>query len=133
MHYPSILILPLPMAVFSALHRIYGPKKTIQITDQWAHKILTTRKTRRIGIEPEDLGFELRLLNKLMPKPYLACFEQACAFQLWLACHGQKAQVCIGKRMENDELLMHAWLETEPEPFFYDARFQEITWDKRNT
>lgn len=126
MNYPSMFILPLPMTVFSILHRFKGPKITLQISEKLAKLLCSKRHPCRINFEPDDLQFELKCLNKLMPKPYIACLEQACALQLWLAWHGQTTRLCIGKRIENGQLLMHAWLESTPEPFFYDSRFQEI-------
>ena len=126
MRYTSILMLPLPMVVISACHHILGPEKTVQMSAFVSDFIASKRRHRRLGIEPEDFGIEMKILQKLMPKPWLACLEQACAFEIWLAFHGQASRVCIGKRVECGRLLMHAWLETEPAPFFYDDRFVKV-------
>ena len=77
---------------------------------------------------PNDVRFELSVVNRLMPHRIAACLELSCAMQMWLALHGNESHVVIGKRLENDRILVHAWVETEGEPFFFDARFVPIAF-----
>ncbi|MBR4985374.1 MAG: lasso peptide biosynthesis protein [Proteobacteria bacterium] len=126
--YPSVIAIPFAMLSTGALKWALGPLKTRDLTHRAAAVLRAIRPPRRIAIEPDDMKFELRFIEKCKCPPRIACFEASCALTLWLAAHGQTAKVCIGKRLENGHLLMHAWVESDSNPFFYDGRFCKI-WD----
>ena len=125
--HPSIFLLPAVMVGFGVTKRIFGPYRTLEYSQSMAHGIATTVQ-KKLGITrhyyPEDLHLELALLARLTPRPLVACFENACAFQQWLACHGEISEIRIGKRLEGDRLYMHAWVETEDAVFFRDGEFE---------
>lgn len=128
--YVSVLALPFVMAGMGVVNLAFGPAMTRDMTHRLAEFLRARVPARQIGLEPDDMRCELRLIELCKRPPRIACLETACAFDLWLAAHGQKAEVCIGKRMEGGRIRMHAWVATEPEPFFYDGRFVEV-WKKR--
>ena len=123
--YPSIFLLPVPMVGLAAYNRINGPMQTIRLSDRISQKILNVVGTSR-PILPNDVGFELSVVNRLMPHRLTACLELSCAMQIWLALHGNRSRVVVGKRVENSQILAHAWLETSNQPFFFDDRFVPI-------
>lgn len=124
--YPSVVTVPFAMAAIGVIKHFAGPAKTREMTHRLAARIRAHVPARRVGLEPDDMRYELCFIGKCRIPPRIACFETACAFDLWLAAHGQQAKVCLGKRVEQGEILMHAWVETDPEPFFYDSRFREV-------
>ena len=130
MMYPSVLLLPVPMMGFWFLKQYKGPHKTLKFSAELANTILQYihNNTSNINISPETLHTELAILHYLTPHKWLACFETACAFQMWLALHGEASQIKIGKRIQNQRLCMHAWVETENAVFFKESNFDIVDW-----
>ena len=123
--FPSIFMLPAPMVGLAAYNRICGPMQTIRVCDNISRRILGIVGKRR-PILPEDVRFELSVVNRLMPHRLAACLELSCAMQIWLALHGNESHVVVGKRVENSQFFVHAWLETSVKPFFFDDRFVPV-------
>ena len=123
--YPSVLLLPLPMAGLAAYNHFCGPMQTIRLSASISAKILNFARKQKI-ISPKDISLELSVLDHLIPHRIMACLELSCAMQIWLALHGNSSHVVLGKRVENSQILAHAWLETSSEPFFFDDRFEPI-------
>lgn len=125
--HPSILLLPAVMVGFGITKRLLGPYRTLGISQSMAEGIyVAVQKT--LGItghyRPEDMHLDLAILACLTPRPFAACFENACAFQQWLACHGEMSEIRIGKRLDEGRLYMHAWLETKDAVFFKNGQFE---------
>ena len=110
------------MAGLAACNRLRGPLPTMRLCSRLSNKILHYTGERQL-IHPNDVQLELSVIQRLLPHRFIACLELACAMQIWLAIHGNRAQVVVGKRQENSRILAHAWLETQAEPFFFDDRF----------
>ena len=121
--YPSILIIPPTQVIFAILKHIYGPRKTIQISHQTAQFMISLIPEQTHAFTPDNLKLEMKIISRMSCPPWIACFETACAFEQWLAIHGETSQICIGKRLENGRLLMHAWVQTKSASFFRDNRF----------
>ena len=79
-------------------------------------------------VTPERIHLELALLHHLTPHKLFTCLETSCAFQQWLAVHGESGRVVVGKRIENGNLIMHAWVETEHAIFFKESDFEAVEW-----
>ena len=128
--YPSIVLLPAPMIGFWLLKKYKGPCKTLNVSADIANRLLQLTKNYISSktFTPEMLHTELAILHVLTPHRWLSCFETACAFQLWLAFHGEASQVVLGKRIENHQLCMHAWVETENAVFFKESEFDIVEW-----
>ena len=105
----------LPMVGIGIMHRYgAGPMPTLKQVERvsrflYAHVDACSRR-----ISPSDIDTEMRLLDHLLPKRLVACFEKACGLKIWLAFHGQETHVCIGKKMSDEGIFsMHAWLEPD--------------------
>ena len=126
MVYPSLCLLPVPLVVFSVLHRVVlGPYKTIQDARRASEAVRRVVPPSRTPVTPQSLGWFYRHL-RYRTCPGIACLEKSCALELWLAFHGQKSRVCLGRRPDGGACLMHAWVESGTVSFFEDARFIEI-------
>ncbi len=128
--YPSIVFLPIPMIGFRLLKHWKGPHQTLKFSEELAGRIVSvTQKYRRTNTyTPELLHTELAILHHLMPQSFNNCFDLACAFQQWLAVHGECSQVVVGKKIANEKLSMHAWIETENAVFFKESEFEKVDW-----
>ena len=124
--YPPIIIVPAAAVCWSVANHFVGPRRvrdaTWRVADWIADRIGACQKP----IIASDIACELRWIERMQLRPWVACFETACAFSVWLAFHGQKSTVRMGKRVEQNRLLMHAWVESSGESFFYDARFEPV-------
>ena len=103
-----------------------GPQKVLRITQSVADRIANWVKSPATPIKASGIQWELRFIERMQIRPWIACFETSCAFSVWLAWHGQKSRIKLGKRVENGIFMMHAWVESQNERFFYDARFEPI-------
>lgn len=129
MFYPSLSLLPLPVAIFTLINQCAGPLPCIQTAESTSKIALKIAQKLKISrqCDARKMQKSLRRLQRLIRLiPRAACLETACALKIWLALGGQKSQIQLGKRTENATLLMHAWLDAEPAPFFYDSRFTPI-------
>ncbi len=123
--FPSLFLLPVPMAGLAACNHLRGPLPTMRLCDRISNKLLQLTGEQKL-IHPDDVHLELSVVQRLLPHRIIACLELACAMQIWLAMHGNRAHVVVGKRVENGRILAHAWLETQAEPFFFDDRFVPV-------
>lgn len=121
--FPSLIFLPIGQICFAVINRVSGPYTTIQMGRKAADCLLDVVPKSKHHVAVNDIALALKLIDRFMPRPWIACLETACAFQIWLAVHGENSTVCIGKRIENGRLLMHAWVRTDSAVFFDDARF----------
>ncbi|MBO4349460.1 MAG: lasso peptide biosynthesis B2 protein [Proteobacteria bacterium] len=124
--YPSALFIPVSAIGFSVAHHFMGPQKVMHITQRVADKIADFVKAPAHPILANDMQWELQFIERMQIRPWVACFETSCAFSVWLSCHGQRSTIRLGKRVENGIFMMHAWVESKDEKFFYDARFVPI-------
>lgn len=124
--FPSIVFLPLGQCFFGASKRMLGIVKTVALSHRISDAVLNVLGERETEILPQDMVWELRWIHYCMPRPWIACFETACAFEVWLAFHRQRGRVCIGKRMENGHLIMHAWVQCKTAGFFDSPGFEEV-------
>ena len=129
--FPSIFLLPVPMVGLAACNRLCGPMPTIRLCSRLSNTILEFTDKQN-DILPDDVQFELSVVRRLMPRRIAACLEMACAMQIWLAFHGCRAKVALGKRVENGQILAHAWLETRNGHFFFDDRFVPFAGNTKN-
>ena len=124
--YPTALFIPVSAVCWSIAHHFMGPQKVLRIAQNVADRIANLVKPPATPIKASDMQRELRLIERMQVHPWVACFETACAFSLWLGWHGQKSTIRLGKHVENGDFMMHAWVESCGEKFFYDARFEPI-------
>ena len=124
--FPSILFIPASGAFWSVVRLLSGPQRAIRMAQIVSHGVARIMPSRDRLIHAGEMAFELRLLQRMQWKPWVACLETACAFSVWLACHGQRSTIKLGKRVENGMIMMHAWVESYGEKFFYDARFEPV-------
>lgn len=122
--YPSLIFMPLGQIGFAVINHVSGPNTAIRIARKVADFLLYVVPGTRHHVTRDDVAVALKLIDRFMPRPWIACLETACAFQVWLAMHGENSTVCIGKRIETGRLLMHAWVRSESDEFFADARFE---------
>ena len=129
--YPSVLLLPLPMAGIYLLKKTAGPLKTLNFNAQISQKIFAFTRwidLKELPFTPGRIHCELAILQHLTPHSLFACFELACAFQLWLAAHGESSEVVLGKCIIDHKIRMHAWVKTENAVFFKDGEFDIVDW-----
>ena len=124
--FPSVFLFPVPMAALALCNRVCGPVRIMRLCENVSNRILNIVNKPQL-IRYNDVSFELSCVMRLMPKPYVACLELACTLQIWLAMHGDRARVVIGRRVENGRILMHAWVETINASFFADERFVPVS------
>ncbi len=121
--FPSLMLLPLGQIAFAVINRVSGPYTAIRIGRKVSKSLLEVVPKTHRRVARDDIAVAMKLIDRCMPRPWIACLETACAFQVWLAMHGENASVCIGKRIENGRILMHAWVRTDTDEFFADSRF----------
>ena len=124
--YPTIVIVPVAAVGWAVAHHFMGPRRVRDAAQRLSDWIADHAGSRGRIIRACEMERECRWMQRMQIRPWVACFETACAFSVWLACHGQKSTIRMGKRLENRQLLMHAWVESAGELFFYDARFEPV-------
>ncbi len=129
--YPSILLLPMPMAGIYLLKKTIGPLKTLNYSEKLSNKIVNfihLYTSKKLPVLPQTIHTELAILHRLTPHSLFACFELACVFQQWLALHGEPSKVVLGKCIINHKFRMHAWVETDHAIFFKEGTYDIVEW-----
>lgn len=125
--YPSILMLPLPIAICTVLNRrVVGPYRMVMACESisaWIRRVVPERAVR---IAPEDVDFEMKCLRHIVPRKLGNCIEISMVLQVWLAFHGQNAKISVGKRIDGESIAMHAWLE--PDGFGRNGWSDGVVW-----
>lgn len=121
--HPSLILLPLPELFFVACNHLHGPQTTMECARHIAQAIYEHLPVLA-KVQTENVANELRLAERVLSIPWGTCLEFSCAVQIWFAIHGQRSEICLGKRLQDGRLLMHAWIKTERDTFFEDSRFE---------
>ncbi len=113
---------------YAATKRLLGLPKTLILSEMLSYTV--RRLAKFVGMAPPSepnvacvLAWLRRLANHV---PWIACFEQACALQLWLASHEIPSTIVIGKCTQGNLMRMHAWIECAEQKYFYDDQFEAI-------
>ena len=124
--HPTIFLVPPAMIAFAAIKTAAGPQKALLFSRKTA-QFLTNLRLLPYAV---PRAWEIRLLQKCTFPPHIACLELACAWQQWLALHGQDSTIHIGKRLANGKLSMHAWV-TSTNASYFDAPGFEISFTQQ--
>ena len=124
--YLSAFFIPISSVGWSIANHFVGPRRVRDATQRATDWIADRIGPRKKPILASDMARELCWIRWMQIRPWVACFETACAFSVWLALHGQKSTILLGKHVEKGQLYMHAWLESVGGSFFYDERFAPV-------
>lgn len=125
--YPSLLMLPAPIAMCTLLNRhVVGPYRMVTACERISEFIRRRVPERSARIMPGDIALEMKCLRRMMPAGVGNCIEISMVLQLWLAFHGQNAKIAVGKRVDGESIAMHAWLE--PDGFGRDGWSDGVVW-----